>query len=61
MLLMVENVRDAFVWNTFMNCPEARRGMERAGFTSSQPSSAPVTQTMGPSAFARSSTGSSVE
>jgi hypothetical protein len=47
-MLMVENVRDAFVWNTFMNCPEARRGMERAGFTASQPSSAPVTQTMGP-------------
>jgi hypothetical protein len=47
-MLMAENVRDGFVWNTFMNCPEARRGMERAGFTPYQPSATPVTQTMGP-------------
>ncbi|HXB99911.1 MAG TPA: glucoamylase family protein [Terriglobales bacterium] len=31
-LLMAENLRTGFVWNTFMKTPEARRGMERAGF-----------------------------
>ncbi len=31
-LLMAENVRSGFVWNTFMKSQEARRGMERAGF-----------------------------
>ena len=31
-LLMAENVRTGFVWDTFMRSPEARRGMERAGF-----------------------------
>jgi hypothetical protein len=31
-LLMAENVRTGFVWNTFMKSAEARRGMERAGF-----------------------------
>ncbi len=31
-LLMAENVRTGFVWETFMKSPEARRGMERAGF-----------------------------
>lgn len=30
--LMAENIRTGFVWNTFMKNPEARRGMERAGF-----------------------------
>jgi len=35
---MAENVRGGFVWDTFMNCPEARRGMERAGFTTYQES-----------------------
>jgi hypothetical protein len=29
---MAENARTGFVWNTFMKSPEARRGMERAGF-----------------------------
>jgi len=33
-MLMAENARTGFVWNTFMRNPEARRGMERAGFTS---------------------------
>ena len=32
--LMAENIRTGFVWNTFMKNPEARRGMERAGFMS---------------------------
>lgn len=31
-MLMAENARTGFVWNTFMKNPEARRGMERAGF-----------------------------
>jgi hypothetical protein len=33
-LVMAENLRTGFVWNTFMKNPEARRGMERAGFKS---------------------------
>jgi hypothetical protein len=33
-LLMAENLRTGFVWNTFMKNPEARRGFQRAGFTS---------------------------
>ena len=31
-MLMAENARTGFVWDTFMKNPEARRGMERAGF-----------------------------
>jgi hypothetical protein len=31
-LLMAENARNGFVWNTFMRNPEARHGMQRAGF-----------------------------
>jgi hypothetical protein len=31
-LLMAENLRTGFVWDTFMKTAEARRGMERAGF-----------------------------
>jgi len=31
-LLMAENLRSGFVWETFMKNPEAQRGMERAGF-----------------------------
>ena len=31
-MLMAENARSGFVWNTFMQNPEAKRGMERAGF-----------------------------
>ena len=31
-LLMAENLRTGFVWETFMKSQEARRGMERAGF-----------------------------
>lgn len=30
-LVMIENARTAFVWETFMKNPEARRSMERAG------------------------------
>ena len=31
-LLMAENLRTGFVWDTFMKSPEAQRGMEKAGF-----------------------------
>ena len=31
-MLMAENLRSRFVWDTFMKTPEAQRGMERAGF-----------------------------
>ena len=31
-LLMAENLRTGFIWETFMKNPEVRRGMERAGF-----------------------------
>ena len=36
-MLMAENVRTRFVWNTFMKNPEAQRGMARAGFKKYQP------------------------
>lgn len=32
-MVMAENLRTGFVWNTFMKNPEAQRGFERAGFT----------------------------
>jgi hypothetical protein len=32
-MLMAENARTGFVWDTFMKNSEARRGMQRAGFT----------------------------
>ncbi len=28
-MLMAENLRTGFVWETFMKTPEAKRGMER--------------------------------
>ena len=31
-MLMAENARTAFVWETFMKNPEAQRGMASAGF-----------------------------
>lgn len=31
-MLMAENLRTGFVWQTFMKSPEAQRGMQRAGF-----------------------------
>jgi hypothetical protein len=40
MLIMAENLRTEFVWRTFMQAPEVRRGMALAGF---QPTSAPST------------------
>jgi hypothetical protein len=29
---MAENARTGFIWDTFMKNPEARRGMDIAGF-----------------------------
>ena len=37
MIVMAENARTAFVWDTFMKNPEAQRGMDRAGFKPVQP------------------------
>jgi hypothetical protein len=37
-MLMAENLRTGFVWNTFMKNEEARRGMEKAGFKKVSPS-----------------------
>ena len=31
-MLMAENLRTGFLWDTFMKTPEAQRGMQRAGF-----------------------------
>lgn len=36
-ILMAENARTGWVWDTFMKNPEAQRGMERAGFNSYDP------------------------
>jgi hypothetical protein len=41
-MLMAENARTSFVWDTFMKNPEAKRGMAIAGFQSYTPS-APTT------------------
>jgi hypothetical protein len=35
-MVMAENARTGFVWETFMKTPEARRGMEKAGFKAYQ-------------------------
>lgn len=36
-MLMAENARTGFVWDTFMKNPEAQRGMENAGFKPYKP------------------------
>ncbi len=41
-MLMAENVRTGFVWETFMKNPEAQRGMERAGFKTYNPPAPPT-------------------
>jgi hypothetical protein len=40
-LLMAENMRTNFVWDTFMKHPVAQRGLERAGFKSYTPGPLP--------------------
>ena len=37
MMVMAENLRTGFVWETFMKNPQAQRGMERAGFKAYKP------------------------
>ncbi|HEX4285573.1 MAG TPA: glucoamylase family protein [Terracidiphilus sp.] len=39
-MLMAENARTGFVWDTFMKNPEAQRGMANAGFKPYQPETA---------------------
>jgi hypothetical protein len=41
-MVMAENARTGFVWDTFMKTPEAKRGMDRAGFKPYQPSGSPL-------------------
>jgi hypothetical protein len=41
-MVMAENARTGFVWDTFMKNPEAQRGMERAGFKPYKPPTPPV-------------------
>ena len=41
-MLMAENLRTGFVWETFMKNPEATRGMQRAGFMSYKPTQSQV-------------------
>jgi hypothetical protein len=36
-LLMAENLRSGFIWNTFMKNEEVQKGMDQAGFVSSNP------------------------
>lgn len=33
-IVMIENYRSGLLWNLFMSCPEAKRGMKQLGFTS---------------------------
>jgi hypothetical protein len=40
-MVMAENARTGFVWNTFMKNPEALRGMQRAGFKAYKPAPQP--------------------
>lgn len=44
-MLMAENARSGFVWETFMKNPEARRGMELAGFEPYTPAGGPAIPT----------------
>jgi len=43
-MVMAENARTGFVWETFMKNPEAQRGMELAGFKDDAASQAQTTQ-----------------
>ena len=42
-MVMAENARTGFVWQTFMKNPEAQRGMERAGLKTYQQRRKPKT------------------
>lgn len=41
-MLMAENARTGWIWDTFMKNPEAQRGMERAGFKAYSPAPYPM-------------------
>jgi hypothetical protein len=47
-LLMAENLRTAFVWETFMQNPEAVAAMKACGFHSERQSSAAEPKTSSP-------------
>jgi hypothetical protein len=49
-LVMVENARTGFVWETFMKSPIARRGMDRAGLKPYQPTTTGLPQPLKPAA-----------
>ena len=54
-LLMAENLRTGFVWETFMKNEEARRGMDRAGFKpDATPKSSPSQRPAAPASRDRS-------
>lgn len=40
-LVMAENLRSSFIWDTFMKNPETQKGMDRAGFKTYDPATAP--------------------
>jgi hypothetical protein len=40
-MLMAENLRSQFIWDTFMKNPEVQRGMDKAGFKPYQPGPTP--------------------
>jgi hypothetical protein len=50
-MVMAENARTSFVWDTFMKNPEARHGMERAGFKAYLPSPTQQTEQVPPPTF----------
>lgn len=43
-MVMAENARSSFIWETFMRNPEAKRGMDRAGFKPDTGPTAPAHQ-----------------
>ena len=44
-MVMAENARSGLVWDTFMENPEAQRGMQRAGFVATSHEEAPAVKT----------------
>ncbi|MFZ0922140.1 MAG: glucoamylase family protein, partial [Candidatus Acidiferrales bacterium] len=42
-VLMAENLRTGFIWETFMKNPEAQTGMQLTGFSPEEPATAPPT------------------
>jgi hypothetical protein len=44
-MVMAENSRSGLVWDTFMENPEAQRGMQRAGFVATSHEEASTAKT----------------